>query len=120
MKNFGNVQKHIPYNPNAICDVCGRKRKWSEVTLAYGTGDLAVIVSCIDGCADYRHPLNSPPPTIYDGQPVPNARPENTDTFVSSTTSAGQTWNGNTYKWSKPQGEFDFNFVNDNINWENS
>lgn len=71
-----NIRKWIPRDPNVICDVCDRKRKWHQVTLAYGTGDLPEVVSCIDGCADQRHPLNSPPPIIFDGQPVPNARPD--------------------------------------------
>jgi hypothetical protein len=78
-----NIPKYTRSNPNAICDTCGRKRKWSEVVLSYGSGELAVIVSCKDGCADYRHPLNSPPPVIFDGQPIPDARPEGKDTFIA-------------------------------------
>lgn len=75
----GNIKAWIHSNPNTICDICGRKRKTSETVLAYGSGDIPIIVSCIDGCADYRHPLNSPPPIIFDGQPVPDARPDETE-----------------------------------------
>lgn len=73
---LNNTPGHTDHGWNIICDICGRKRKNSEVTLAYGTGDIAVVVSCIDECADYRHPLNSPPPLIFDAQPVPDARPD--------------------------------------------
>lgn len=78
-ENSGNIRKYILSNNNVICDVCGKKRKRSECVLAYGTGDIAVVMSCIDGCADYRHPLNSPPPLVFDGQPVLDARPDATE-----------------------------------------
>lgn len=81
MKNQGDVQKRLPNDYNVICDICGRKRKRSECTLAYGTGDVAIVMSCTDGCSDYRHPLNSPPPIIFDGRPVPDARDEAADNF---------------------------------------
>lgn len=78
-----NIRKYIPADNNVICDVCGRKRKRSECVMAYGTGDIPVIMSCIDGCADSRHPCNDPPPIIFDGRPVMDARPEGSDTFVT-------------------------------------
>lgn len=91
--NNGNIRKWIHSDWNVTCDVCSRKRKRSQCVLAYGTGDLPVIMSCIDKCADYRHPLNSPPPLIFDGQPVPDARPTQKDTFVSTKLfPAGFTW----------------------------
>jgi hypothetical protein len=81
--NNGNIKKWLHSDWNVICDVCGRKRKRSQCVLAYASGDIAVIMSCIDGCADYRHPLNSPPPLIFDAQPVPDARPQQTSVFVT-------------------------------------
>lgn len=81
----GNMKVWLKRSNNVICDTCGRKRKRQEVRPSYGTGDIAVIISCIDGCADYRHPLNSPPPIIFDGRPVENARPEGIDKYVVST-----------------------------------
>jgi len=70
--------KYIPGNWNAICDVCGFKRKASDCVLSYGSGDIEVVFTCSPGCTDERHPLNSPPPIIFDGQPVPDARPDAT------------------------------------------
>lgn len=78
-----DLQKYKSKDYNVICDVCGRKRKFSDCELAYGSGDIAVVVSCSDGCADVRHPLNSPPPLIFDGQPVRDARPEASDVFIN-------------------------------------
>lgn len=76
-----NIQKWLRSDNNVICDVCGRLKKKSQTVLAFGTGDIPVVVSCRDRCADYRHPLNSPPPVIFDGQPVRDARPEATDNY---------------------------------------
>ena len=97
----GNMKAWIRGSNNVICDVCGRKRKREEVIPAYGTGDIPVIISCIDGCADYRHPLNDPPPIIFDGRPVANARPEGTDVYVVST-QTGELWGSLRFKpqWS--------------------
>jgi len=81
----GNIPKYIRSDHNVVCDVCGRKRKWSECVMAYGSGTIPVVMSCRDGCADYNHPLNYPPPIIFDGRPVPDARPDqvnNVYTFV--------------------------------------
>lgn len=89
--NSGSLQVWIRGSNNVICDVCGRKRKREEVIPAYGSGDVPVIISCIDGCADYRHPLNDPPPIIFDGRPVENARPEGVDRYVIIP-QIGQTW----------------------------
>lgn len=72
----GNIRNHIPHTWNVICDVCGKKKKNFQTTMAYGSGDVPVVLSCLDGCADDRHPLNDPPPVIFDGRPVPNARPD--------------------------------------------
>ena len=77
----GNIKKHIPHNWNVICDVCGRQRKKYQTTTAYGSGDIPVVLSCLDGCADVRHPLNTPPPVIFDGRPVPDSRPDVTLTY---------------------------------------
>jgi hypothetical protein len=71
-----NIPKWLSGNNNVICDVCGKKRKRSECVVAYGSGTIPVVMSCRDGCADYDHPLNYPPPTIFDGRPVPDARPD--------------------------------------------
>jgi len=82
----GNIKKQIPHNWNVICDICGRKKKRSEVAAAYANGIVPVVMSCLDGCADKLHPLNFPPPVIFDGRPVPNARPDqlnNTEVFVT-------------------------------------
>ena len=115
-----NIRKFLHHNPNVICDTCGRKRKWSEVIHSYGTGDIPVIISCIDGCADYRHPLNDPPPVIFDGQPWPDARPEATDTFIAVNT-APVSWNNNTYEYGANPAPFSFDPpVNDNVNWEST
>ena len=81
---YSNIQKWLPRDGNVICDVCGRLRKQSECTLSYGTGEIPNILACIDGCADYRHPCNSPPPVIFDGQPLQDARPEGTDVYISN------------------------------------
>lgn len=78
----GDIRKYIPHNFNVICDVCGRKKKKSQTTMAYGSGDIPVVLSCLDGCADSRHPLNDPPPVIFDGYPVPDARPDATLTYT--------------------------------------
>lgn len=91
-----SIRKHIAHDWNVICDVCDRKRKRSECILAYGTGDVPEIMSCRDGCADTRHPLNDPPPLIFDGQPVPDARPDATqdnDTYqITITYPSYMTW----------------------------
>lgn len=71
-----NIRKYLVGDWSVICDSCGQQRKRSECQLSYGSGDLAVLVTCIDGCSDYRHPLNSPPPVLWDGRPVPDARPD--------------------------------------------
>lgn len=91
-KHNGNIEKYFASNNNVICDICGRKRKASEVIDAYGSGDIPVVISCKDGCADYRHPLNSPPPIIFDGQPVTNARPPPKDVFITTTVPSFMTW----------------------------
>lgn len=81
-----DTRKYNYSDYNVICDICGNKRKRSECVLAYGSGDLAVVMSCLQGgCADYRHPVNSPPPVIFDGRPVPDARPDRVTTSVTIT-----------------------------------
>ncbi len=80
-----NIPKWIGGDYNVICDVCGKKRKRSECVMAYGSGMISVVMSCRDGCADSNHPLNYPPPIIFDGRPVMDARPDqanNAETFV--------------------------------------
>lgn len=62
-----------------ICDICGKKKHVSQTTLSYSTGDIPSVIACLDGCADYRQPLNDPPPLIFDAQPVPDARPDATE-----------------------------------------
>ncbi len=84
-ENSGNIKKQISHDYNIICDVCGRKKKRSECVAAYGSGIVPVVMSCIDGCADKLQPLNFPPPVIFDGRPVPDARPDqlnNQETFL--------------------------------------
>lgn len=81
-KTRGNVKKWLGGDNNVICDVCGKKKKRSQCVMAYGSGMIPVVMSCRDGCADYNHPLNYPPPIIFDGRPVQDARPEQTNTFV--------------------------------------
>lgn len=85
-KSKGHVQqdvgKYIPGDWNFICDTCGFKRKASQGCLSYYSGDIPVFMTCTE-CADYRHPLNSPPPIIFDGQPVPDARPDATQDSTS-------------------------------------
>lgn len=76
-----SINKYIKGSYNVICDVCDRKRKSYETTMSYGAGDIPVLRTCIDTCSDERHPLNSPPPVIFDGRPVPDARPDVAITF---------------------------------------
>lgn len=93
---MSSIKKYIKSDANVICDVCGRKRKWHEVTMAFGSGDIPVIASCIDGCADDRHPLNDPPPVIIDGQAIPNARPDvpasNPLLYITTVTPSFMSW----------------------------
>lgn len=87
-----NIPAWLSRNNNVICDVCGRKRKRSECHMAYGTGTLPVVMSCRDGCADYNHPLNYPPPVIFDGRPVADARPEQQTQYITTINPSGMTW----------------------------
>ena len=111
----GNIRKLIHRDNNVTCDVCGKKKKRSQTTLAYGSGDIPVIVSCLDGCADYRHPLNDAPPVIFDGQPVPDARPDVTNAdlpFITNFTNPSyMKWGylvnaGSWGKFNNPNNEF--------------
>ena len=86
-----SIKKYILSDNNVLCDVCGKKRKRSECTMAYGSGMIPVVMSCRDGCADYNHPLNYSPPIIFDGRPVQDARPEGTNVYIT-TTSNEQEW----------------------------
>jgi len=91
----GNIKSQLAHDWNVICDICGRKRKRSEIAAAYGSGIIPVVMSCIDGCADKNHPLNYPPPVIFDGRPVPDARPDqgnNQETFVPFFSPSGFEW----------------------------
>lgn len=90
--NHGNIRGYKGGDNNVICDICGKKRKRSECTMAYGSGMIPVVMSCTDGCADYDHPLNYPPPIIFDGRPVQDARPEGTNIYISTTLPALFTW----------------------------
>jgi hypothetical protein len=114
-----SIEKHISHNWNVICDICGKKKKRYECILAYGSGTLPVVMSCRDGCADYNHPLNYPPPVIFDGRPVPDARPDqqnNKETFVPVNNPSFMTW-GHFFQagvWSKfnnPNTEFNLNGI---------
>lgn len=87
-----SIRKFLHRDPNFICDVCGRKRKRHEIVLAFGQGTEPVIISCIDGCADPLHPLNFPPPVIFDGRPVPNARPDSKDVYLNISYSSYMSW----------------------------
>lgn len=75
-KQSSNVVKYLAGNWNVRCDTCDRIRKRTECKLSYYDGDIPCFVTCIDGCSDERHPLNSPPPVIWDGRPVPDPRPD--------------------------------------------
>lgn len=91
----GSINKWLSGDNNVICDVCGKKRKRSECVMAYGSGMIPVVMSCIDGCADYNHPLNYPPPIIFDGRPVQDARPDvptSQTVFLSTFVPADFTW----------------------------
>lgn len=80
--HVGSIDKLIKGDWNGICDTCDRKRKRSQMMLSYNSGDVACYLTCRDGgCSDSRHPLNSPPPVVFDGKPVPYARPEGQDNF---------------------------------------
>lgn len=91
-QGHGNIRKWQGGDNNVICDVCGKKRKRSECVMSYGSGMIPVVMACIDGCADYNHPLNYPPPIIFDGRPVQDARPEGADVFIGGTAPALFTW----------------------------
>lgn len=64
--------------------------------MSFGSGITPVLVTCKDGCSDDVHPLNFPPPVIFDGRPVPNARPDatedNNQTYVPITNPSFFTW----------------------------
>lgn len=90
--NHGNVRAWRSGDNNVICDVCGKKRKRSECEMSYSSGTIPVVMACKDGCADYDHPLNYPPPLIFDGRPVQDARPEAPNVFIVTSVPALFTW----------------------------
>ena len=87
-KQSNNIQKWLRGDWNVECDICDSKKKRSQCSPSYLSGDIPCFIACNDGCVDQRHPCNDPPPVIFDMQPVPDARPPQTDQFiVGSTTS---------------------------------
>lgn len=68
---------------NAICDVCGYKRKASQVVQRW---DGLMVCSPVvkQGCWELRHPQDFIKP-IPDQQALPWTRPEGTDIFVDQT-----------------------------------
>lgn len=93
---MSSIRGYIPSDNNVICDICGKKRKRSECELAFSNGTEPVVMSCRDGCADNNHPLNYPPPVIFDGRPVLDSRPDvtenNKETFVTVNLPSYITW----------------------------
>lgn len=86
-------------NHNVICDICGYKKHRSQVRL---TWDYAL--ACVDrpGCWYRKHELDTPPPVIFDGQAVQDARPDVQPTYLTipewqrnlTWNNVGQDWNG--------------------------
>lgn len=111
--SYGNTRKWNGGDNNVICDVCGRKRKRSECIMSYGSGTIPVVMACRDKCADYNHPLNYPPPIIFDGRPVRDARPEQTNVFINTKIPALFTWGhfpgGNWGNFNQGNSEFNMN-----------
>ncbi|SRR5258708_30632588 len=91
-----SIRKYLRSDNNVICDICGRKRKHSECVMAFGSGLIPIFMSCLDGCADELHPLNFPPPIIFDGRPVQDARPDATEinlaTYVTQSNPSFMSW----------------------------
>lgn len=113
--NQSNIPAWLPRNNNVICDVCGKKKKRSECQMAYGTGTIPVVMSCRDGCADKNHPLNYPPPVIFDGRPIMDARPEQQTQYIPIVLSSEFTWGhfpgGNWGNFNFPNNEFNLNGI---------
>lgn len=68
---------------NALCDVCGFKRKSSELTERWD-GMMVCRPSVKAGCWETRHPQELIRP-IPDQLPLPWTRPEPPDRFISVT-----------------------------------
>ena len=73
-----SIDKYLSSEWNAICDLCGKKRKSDAIRKTWDG-----LIACIDGCWYPKHPLDVPPPIILDGKPVPDARPEASDTYIT-------------------------------------
>lgn len=70
---------------NALCDVCGFKRKASQLTSRWD-GLMVCEPTVKQGCWEMRHPQELIRP-IRDQLPLPWTRPESTDRFVDPTCS---------------------------------
>lgn len=74
---------HIHGQWNAICDVCGVKRKSGELQERWD-GLMVCRPTVQTGCWEPRHPQDFIKPPRGE-QPVPWTRPEATDTFIEVT-----------------------------------
>lgn len=68
---------------NAVCDVCGFKRKASQLIQRWD-GMMVCEPTVKQGCWEMRHPQELIRP-IADQKPLPWTRPEATDQFVDAT-----------------------------------
>ena len=71
---------------NALCDVCGLKRKSDQLTERWD-GFMVCKPTVKAGCWEMRHPQDLIRP-IADTQKLPWTRPEATDQFISVTFAA--------------------------------
>jgi hypothetical protein len=69
---------------NVICDRCGFKKKNTEVELEWDN-----LLVCKDGCWEARQPQDYIR-AIPDNRPVPMARPEATDQFITGPITPGE------------------------------
>lgn len=83
-------------NHKAVCDICGRTRKGSDLRMQWDG-----LMACRDRCYSPKHPNEYPRPTINDGLPAPNARPRPLAANMPHVTLVnGQTkWDDSTLIW---------------------
>jgi len=72
---------------NAICDVCGFKRKASQMALRWD-GLMVCAPTVKQGCWEIRHPQDLIRP-IPDQKGLPWTRPESNDVFLETNYNAG-------------------------------
>ena len=68
----------IPGDFNAICDVCGKKTKSSEIQRRWDG-----LLVCSDDWEE-RHPLDMPRPPYRDDKAIPFTRPEPTIVYANA------------------------------------